>query len=77
MALEYKSELQSIDPRVEYLMTLYLSPELTPDEIRKAARAGIVGWCAFRIWLTATLMASFVKASNPTPGALLPTPMGV
>lgn len=24
-------------------MTLYLSPELTPDEIRKAAHAGIVG----------------------------------
>ncbi len=24
-------------------MTLYLSPELTPDEIRKAKKAGIVG----------------------------------
>ena len=24
-------------------MTLYLSPDLTPDEIRKAAKAGIVG----------------------------------
>lgn len=43
MALAYQHELQAIDPSVEYLMTLYLSPELTPDEIRKAAKAGIVG----------------------------------
>lgn len=43
MALKYKAELQSIDPHTEFLMTLYLSPELDPDEIRKAASAGIVG----------------------------------
>ncbi|KAF8901673.1 hypothetical protein CPB84DRAFT_1777174 [Gymnopilus junonius] len=42
-ALEYKAELQKIDPNVEYLMTLYLSPDLTPDEIRKAKKAGIIG----------------------------------
>ncbi|KAG8903386.1 Dihydroorotase [Tulasnella sp. 403] len=42
-ALEYKKELERIDPGVEYLMTLYLSPDLTPDEIRKAKAAGIVG----------------------------------
>ena len=42
-ALAYKAELQKIDPNVEYLMTLYLSPDLTPDEVRKAKRAGIVG----------------------------------
>lgn len=39
----YKAQLQAIDPTIEYLMTLYLSPDLTPDEIRKAKRAGIVG----------------------------------
>ncbi|KAJ9088823.1 dihydroorotase, variant 2 [Entomophthora muscae] len=27
----------------KYIMSLYLSPELTPEEIRKAAKAGIVG----------------------------------
>lgn len=43
MALAYKKELEAIDPDVEYLMTLYLSPELTPDEIRKAKAAGIAG----------------------------------
>ena len=42
-ALEYKAELERIDPRVEFLMTLYLSPDLTPEEIRKAAKAGISG----------------------------------
>ncbi|KAF9651054.1 Dihydroorotase [Thelephora ganbajun] len=42
-ALAYKAELQKIDPNVEYLMTLYLSPDLTPDEVRKAKKAGIAG----------------------------------
>jgi len=43
MALAYKKELEKIDPSVEYLMTLYLSPDLSPEEIRKAKAAGIVG----------------------------------
>jgi dihydroorotase len=43
MALAYKKELQSLDASIEYLMTLYLSPNLTPDEVRKASAAGIVG----------------------------------
>ncbi|KAH9973028.1 Dihydroorotase [Lactifluus volemus] len=42
-ALEYKSMLEKIDPEMEFLMTLYLSPDLTPDEIRKAKKAGIIG----------------------------------
>ncbi|KAH7916152.1 dihydroorotase [Hygrophoropsis aurantiaca] len=42
-ALAYKKELESIDQDVEYLMTLYLSPDLTPAEIVKAKQNGIVG----------------------------------
>ncbi|KAJ7095126.1 hypothetical protein B0H15DRAFT_93398 [Mycena belliarum] len=42
-ALAYKAELEAIDPTVEYMMTLYLSPDLTPDEIVKAKEAGIAG----------------------------------
>ncbi|KAJ7047633.1 hypothetical protein C8F04DRAFT_1247263 [Mycena alexandri] len=42
-ALAYKAELEAIDPTVEYLMTLYLSPDLTPEEIVKAKNAGIAG----------------------------------
>ncbi|WVR08445.1 dihydroorotase, homodimeric type [Kwoniella sp. DSM 27419] len=41
--LAYKSELERIDPSVEWIMTLYLHPEVTPDEIRKAAKAGVKG----------------------------------
>ena len=46
-ALKYKAELERIDPNVEYLMTLYLSPELTPEEIRKASGAGIAGTTSY------------------------------
>ncbi|KAJ7904246.1 hypothetical protein B0H14DRAFT_3079170 [Mycena olivaceomarginata] len=42
-ALAYKAELESIDSSVEYLMTLYLSPDLTPEEVVKAKEAGIAG----------------------------------
>lgn len=45
-ALKYKAELERIDPSTEYLMTLYLSPDLTPGEVRKAKAAGIAGICA-------------------------------
>ncbi|TYJ53169.1 dihydroorotase, homodimeric type [Cryptococcus floricola] len=41
--LSYKKELERIEPSVEWLMTLYLHPEVTPEEIRKAAKAGIKG----------------------------------
>src|SRR5262245_26827885 len=40
-AIEYRNKLKAIEPHVHYLMTLYLTPELTPEEIRKAAAAGI------------------------------------
>lgn len=42
-ALEYRDTLIKISPEVEWLMTLYLGPDITPDEIRKAAKAGIKG----------------------------------
>ncbi|WWC65398.1 dihydroorotase, homodimeric type [Kwoniella dejecticola CBS 10117] len=41
--LSYKAELERIDPSVQWLMTLYLHPDVTPEEIRKAAKAGISG----------------------------------
>ncbi|EJU06537.1 dihydroorotase [Dacryopinax primogenitus] len=42
-AIEYKKQLQKIEPNVEFLMTLYLSPDLTPEEVKKAKAAGVVG----------------------------------
>ncbi|ORY87754.1 dihydroorotase [Protomyces lactucae-debilis] len=41
--LSYKAELESIDSQVTYLMTLYLSPPITAEVIRAAAKAGISG----------------------------------
>ncbi|KAJ3189243.1 hypothetical protein HDU85_002868 [Gaertneriomyces sp. JEL0708] len=42
-ALAYKADLEKLAPGVEFLMTLYLVPELTPEEIKKAAKAGVKG----------------------------------
>ncbi|KAG0340837.1 hypothetical protein BG004_006263 [Podila humilis] len=43
MAIAYKAELEALAPKVTFLMSLYLNPGLTPDEIRKAAKAGVRG----------------------------------
>lgn len=43
MALAYKAELEALAPKVTFLMSLYLNPALTPEEIRKAAKAGVRG----------------------------------
>ncbi|KAF9964108.1 hypothetical protein BGZ70_006931 [Mortierella alpina] len=43
MALAYKAELEQLAPKVTFLMSLYLNPALTPEEIRKAAKAGVRG----------------------------------
>ena len=42
-AVAYKHELMAIEPNIEYLMTLYLNPTLTPQEVYKASEAGIKG----------------------------------
>ncbi|ESZ95740.1 dihydroorotase [Sclerotinia borealis F-4128] len=42
-ALAYKERLEAIDPKVEYLMTLYLHESITPDTVREAKKAGIMG----------------------------------
>lgn len=42
-ALSYKKELEAIEPDVRFLMTLYLSPEITPEVVEEAAKAGISG----------------------------------
>lgn len=42
-ALEYKFQLEKIDPNVHYLMSLFLHSSVTPDVIDEAAKAGITG----------------------------------
>eukprot|EP00658_Telonema_sp_P-2_P056250 TRINITY_DN44720_c0_g1_i1.p1 TRINITY_DN44720_c0_g1~~TRINITY_DN44720_c0_g1_i1.p1 ORF type:complete len:338 (+),score=105.61 TRINITY_DN44720_c0_g1_i1:109-1122(+) len=42
MAVEYHSQLKALAPEVEFFMTLYLTPELTPEIIQQAAESGII-----------------------------------
>lgn len=42
-ALDYKRRLQLLEPKVDFLMTLYLHPSITPEVIREASEAGIAG----------------------------------
>lgn len=42
-AVAYREELQALAPSTEFLVTLFLSPSLTPEEIRKAKAAGVAG----------------------------------
>ncbi len=42
-ALAYQKKLEALEPNVDFLMTLYLHPSMTPETIREAKEAGIVG----------------------------------
>ncbi len=42
-AIGYRDFLASVNPQVEYLMTLYLCVEITPAVVYEAAAAGLVG----------------------------------
>ena len=41
--MAYRAQLQALEPTVQFLMTLFLSPSLTPAEIVRAKREGITG----------------------------------
>ena len=41
-AAAYRKALKEIEPRLDYLMALYLTGDLTPDEVRRAADGGTV-----------------------------------
>ena len=42
-ALSYLAELQALAPATQFLSTLYLSNQLTPELIREAHKGGIIG----------------------------------
>lgn len=42
-ALDYKERLQSLEPNVTFLMSLYLHPNISPDTIKEAKQRGITG----------------------------------
>ena len=41
--LEYRDRLRAIEPDVDYVMSLYLHEDITPEVIREAKKAGITG----------------------------------
>jgi dihydroorotase len=41
--LDYKKRLQAIEPNVNFLMSLYLHPDITPETIIQARKDGITG----------------------------------
>lgn len=51
-AMEYKQRLQALDSTVNYLMTLYLHPSITPEVVREAKKAGIAGIKSYPAGLT-------------------------
>ena len=42
-ALSYRTTLEKLCPETRFLVTLFLSPELTVEEVRKAHAAGVKG----------------------------------
>lgn len=42
MAVEYHRQLTELCPGVEFWMTLYLTPSLTPEEIKRAKASGVI-----------------------------------
>ncbi|KIY02657.1 uncharacterized protein Z520_01122 [Fonsecaea multimorphosa CBS 102226] len=73
-ALEYKSSLRSIEPRVNYLMSLYLHPSITPEVIAEAAAAGIAGVKMYPQGVTTNsesgVPADFLSAYSPVFAAM-------
>ncbi|KAI1308162.1 Dihydroorotase [Xylaria venustula] len=73
-ALQYKSQLQLIEPEVNYLMSLYLHPSVTPDVIAEAAKAGIAGVKLYPQGVTTNsesgVAGDFVEAYAPTFAAM-------
>ncbi|KAI9717306.1 MAG: hypothetical protein M1812_004833 [Candelaria pacifica] len=63
-ALAYRDTLQAIEPRVKYLMSLYLHPSITPNTIIDAKGAGITGVKSYPAGVT-THSSSGVVAYEP------------
>lgn len=42
-ALDYQKRLQALEPNVTFLMSLYLHPDITPETVQEAKKAGING----------------------------------
>ncbi|VVT50354.1 uncharacterized protein SAPINGB_P002721 [Magnusiomyces paraingens] len=62
--LAYKAQLQELSPETTFLMSLYLRPEITPEVIAQAAKAGITGVKCYPAGVT-TNSAAGVSSYEP------------
>ena len=62
-ALEYKSRLQAIEPNVNYLMSLYLHENITPETIIEAKQKGITGVKSYPAGVTTNSSSGVVDYS--------------
>lgn len=60
-ALDYKSRLEAVEPKVNFLMSLYLHPNITPDTVREAKAAGITGIKSYPAGVTTNSSAGVVS----------------
>ncbi|KAH8635486.1 putative dihydroorotase [Alternaria alternata] len=63
--LEYRDRLRAIEPNVDYLMSLYLHEDITPEVIREAKKAGITGVKSYPAGVT-TVRATPITDLRPT-----------
>lgn len=84
MALDYKERLLKVDATVNYLMTLYLHPSITPEVVREAKKAGIAGIKSYPAGLTTNSESGVtdyqqfypVFAAMEEEGLILVSPLG-
>lgn len=60
----YRKQLESLAPSIQFIMTLYLSPTITAEEIRKAHKAGVIGVKSYPRGVT-TNSASGIESYKP------------
>lgn len=63
-ALDYKRRLQIIEPKVDYIMSLYLHPDITPETIAEAAAAGITNVKSYPAGVTTNSSAGVVDYAS-------------
>jgi dihydroorotase len=67
-ALSYRSRRLELDPQTTLLMTLYLSPEVTPSVIADAAKTGMIaGVKSYLKGWPQTPMSDYSTAQPSTP----------
>jgi dihydroorotase len=59
-AIDYKAQLQALEPKVNFLMSLYLHPDITPETIIEAKQAGISGVKSYPAGVTTNSAAGVV-----------------